>query len=72
MVNPKGYVSVVAKKNEFYFPVHSKEFSKKKMFPLLEQVWINRLNMESQLEVILTSEPNTTGSILPPCFQFTS
>lgn len=71
MVNPKVYVSVVTKKQELYFPVHSKEFLKK-MVPLLKQVWINRLNMEFQLDVVLTGEADPTNLILPPCFDFSN
>jgi hypothetical protein len=56
------------RKKEYCDPVHAKEFAKK-MFPLLKQIWVNKLTMEAQLDTVLTAEPHSSQSIIPPCFQ---
>lgn len=68
LANPNGYVCMINKKNEYFYPVHAKEFTKM-MIPLLKQIWINKLTIEARLDALLTAEPNSSQSIIPSCFQ---
>ncbi|KAI8985178.1 hypothetical protein BDB01DRAFT_101658 [Pilobolus umbonatus] len=65
--NLRGYVCVVRRTHVLYFPVHSKEFTKR-MIPLLRQLYINRPEMEARLDEVLTIEPVYAEYSLPPCF----
>ncbi|KAI9254745.1 hypothetical protein EDC94DRAFT_236636 [Helicostylum pulchrum] len=70
LYNPAGYVCTIRRTKELYFPVHPKEFMKK-MKPLVEQVWINKMDMESRLEIIMISDSDSEREsyVLPSCFQ---
>lgn len=68
LTNPKGYVCVTNKKSGYFYPVHPFEFTKR-MIPLLEQIWINKLTLENHLYTVMKAELDSSQSIIPPCFQ---
>lgn len=63
-----GYVCVLRKTKELYYPAVAKEF-RKKMIPFLKQVWLAKTAMESELEAIVTSELGENEPYLPPNLQ---
>lgn len=63
-----GYVCVLRKNKEFYYPAIEKEF-RKKMIPLVKQVWLAKMAMEYELQAIVISELGENKLYLPPNFQ---
>ncbi|KAI9478671.1 MAG: hypothetical protein EXX96DRAFT_609141 [Benjaminiella poitrasii] len=54
LYNLFGHVCILKKTKELYFPERSKEFIKP-MIPLVEQVWIHKMEMESRLDSMMVS-----------------
>lgn len=51
LCNPIGYVKIMKRGDPLLYPLHSSVFCKR-MFPLLELIWVTKLEMENLLQVL--------------------
>lgn len=52
LCNPIGYVKIMKRGDPLLYPLHSSVFCKR-MFPLLELIWVTKLEMEKLLQEVL-------------------